>query len=212
MIQLSRYSLFALALCLCIFMNGCAIGPKTEETTFYTLSPELEPAEQDLKRTAMSIEIGDIGVSEALKGQKIYVLRNQNIMDFYAGAKWASNLSHMTRDFMAQALEQAFGPVVSSSRGSDQSCLEISFYIRDFQAQYADSTDSAPNIHVTILATISSKSVEKKSHRLILNKSLTADENKLSAVVLAFEKAMSQIALELTHKIGQFQACQNRSL
>jgi ABC-type uncharacterized transport system auxiliary subunit len=68
--------------------------------------------------------------------------------------------------------------------------------VRDFQAEYA-SDDAAPNVRVTFVGSLIRIKDRKLLAVLPATITVTAAENKLSAVVAAFESAAQQAALSL---------------
>jgi cholesterol transport system auxiliary component len=94
--------------------------------------------------------------------------------------------------------QQLFGSVTSEqTRVSSEYVLDVS--VRDFQAEYASDND-APTAHVTIIGRLIRVTDRQLVETFAATAQNKASDNRLSAVVAAFETAAHKVVLELAQK------------
>jgi cholesterol transport system auxiliary component len=144
----------------------------------------------------------DLAVSQAtatpgLDTDRIAVLHEARRLDYYLDSQWGAALPQVTQAMVVGSLQnQKWFRSVTSEQARVNANYWLDLEVRDFQAEYA-SDDAAPNVRVTFVGSLIRIKDRKLLAVLPATITVTAAENKLSAVVAAFESAAQQAALSL---------------
>jgi cholesterol transport system auxiliary component len=144
----------------------------------------------------------DLAVSQAtatpgLDTDRIAVLHEARRLDYYLDTQWGAALPQVVQAMVVGSLQnQKWFRSVTSEQARVNANYWLELEVRDFQAEYA-SDDAAPIVRVTLVGSL----IRIKDRKLLAVQpatiTVTATENKLSAVVAAFESAAQQAALSL---------------
>jgi cholesterol transport system auxiliary component len=144
----------------------------------------------------------DLAVSQAtatpgLDTDRIAVLHEARRLDYYLDTQWGAALPQVVQAMVVGSLQnQKWFRSVTSEQARVNTNYWLELEVRDFQAEYA-SDDAAPIVRVTLVGSL----IRIKDRKLLAVEpatiTVTATENKLSAVVAAFESAAQQAALSL---------------
>jgi cholesterol transport system auxiliary component len=149
----------------------------------------------------MQLRITLPSASPGLNTERIAVLRNGNQLDYYYGARWGSTAPRMVQSFLINLLQsqQGYKNVVTdvSQVGADY-ILEID--LQHFQAEYANDSD-APRVHVALTATVFEVKSRKSLATLQAVANETAKDNRLGAVVIAFQSATHAASVSLSEQL-----------
>jgi cholesterol transport system auxiliary component len=91
--------------------------------------------------------------------------------------------------------QRNFRSVTAAPSGTSATHV-VDIELRDFQAEYA-SQDVAPTVRVTIVANVLRVADRRLLAVIPANATAVAAENRMTAVVAAFETAAQQVAVEL---------------
>ena len=139
--------------------------------------------------------------SPGLENNRIAVLRTPNQLDYFYGARWGGTAPQVTQAFLISVLQaqQGFKGVTAEGAHVDADYL-LDLQLRDFQASYAGSAAN-PVIKVTLVGTL----IRIKSRQAVAYVNATAsapaNDNRLGAVVAAFQTATRQASLSLSEQL-----------
>lgn len=192
----------ALALCGCV---GDLLQSKVTEPLTYVLQVSDAGTAKVAYPAQLSIAMPQ--ATPGLDSARIAVLRNGNQLDYYHGARWGGTAPQVVQSFLIALLQsqQGFKGVVAENVRVDGDYL-LELQLRDFQAEYAGETTN-PVTRVTLLGTLINIKSRKSVATLTSTASVAAKDNRLSAVVTAFQLATQQACLslseQLTTSVGQ---------
>jgi cholesterol transport system auxiliary component len=144
----------------------------------------------------------DLAISQAtatpgLDSERIAVLHEARRLDYYVDAQWGAVLPQVTQAMVVGSLQnQKWFRSVSAEQVRVSTNYWLELEVRDFQAEYARD-DAAPTVRVTFVGTLIRIKDRKLMAVLPATVTVTAAENKLSAVITAFESASQQASLSL---------------
>ncbi|MGA2654894.1 MAG: ABC-type transport auxiliary lipoprotein family protein [Gammaproteobacteria bacterium] len=130
-------------------------------------------------------------VSKGLDGNKIILMHSPQRVDYYANARWSSQLSTMVQTSLIESFENSD---VLDRVGSDFSSMHpeyaLMLEIQDFQAEYQEEA-SPPTIHIKLVG----KLVQYPEHALMASFTVEtykqAEENEVADIVRAFDEAFA---------------------
>ena len=185
---------------LAVLCVGCGSLLKTDlpPSTSYVLAPA-PAASAGVTRSEADLSIGRPDLAPGLDTERIAVLKGRQL-DYYRGALWGGRATEIVQTLLVDSFndQQLFRSVTTEqSRVASEYVLDVS--VRDFQAEYASDNDP-PTARVTILGRL----IRVVDRQLVDTFSATAQskasDNRLGAVVAAFETAAHKVVLELAQK------------
>ncbi len=171
---------------------------KVAEPQVYVIKPEAVGTAQVAFSSQLAIALPS--ASPGLDTDRIAVLRDGNHLDYYYGARWGVAAPRVIQAFVVSLLQsqQGFRNVVAENARVDADyLLEISLI--DFQAEYINT--NLPAIHVTLTANLVDVKQRKSSSLLRASAVVNAKDNRLGAVVNAFQSALQQASISLSEQI-----------
>jgi cholesterol transport system auxiliary component len=140
-------------------------------------------------------------VRTGLDNDHIAALYPDRRLDYYAAARWSGALDEVVQDLALQAFHGRFrnvGTDTSAFRGGYWLELEVT----DFQAEYAAS-GAAPTAHVRLHARVGNGLDRRLLGEFDADAHQQAAENRLTAVVAAYEAAAQQAMDEIVQQSTQ---------
>ena len=187
-----------------ILCSACStsdiLKSKVAEPQVYVIKP-LEAGVAPVaynKQLAIGLPVATPGLDSA----RIAVLRDGNHLDYYYGARWGGTAAEVTQAFLVSLLQtqQGFKSVVAeNTRVNADYLLEIE--LRDFQAEYLNG-NAAPIVKITLIASVIDIKARQSSALLRASASVAAKDNRLGAVVTAFQSAMQQASVSLSEQVS----------
>jgi cholesterol transport system auxiliary component len=177
-------------------MGGCGVGElldtKFPVPTTYVLAPAAAGASNTPK-------IGDLAIgipspAPGLDTERIATLHDARRLDYYQDVRWGAIAPYVMQTQIVASLEnqQLFRSVTpEQARISATHLLDLQ--LRDFQAEYVNG--AAPSVRVTVSASLIRLKDRKLLKSFPVTFSVQAEENRMGAVVAAFESASQQVAL-----------------
>ena len=138
-----------------------------------------------------SVQVHRPEAGPGLDSDRIVLLRSEQRFDSYAASRWAAPAPVMVESMILQALraDGAFASVLGdNSPYSPQYDLRVT--LRRFEADYS-SGGGVPTVYVTLDATLGRHRDRELVANFAVQQSVRADEDRMGAVVAAFEKATS---------------------
>jgi ABC-type uncharacterized transport system auxiliary subunit len=197
-----RVLLLSLAASL-LTLTGCGVGnilqSKVDEPHTYIL----QVTDAGTAKVAYPVQLG-IALPKASPGldtNRIAVLREGNQLDYYYGARWGGTAPQVVQSYLVTLLQtqQGFKGVNSEGARIDVDYL-LDVELKDFQAVYA-SANGKPTTKVTLVGTLIQVKTRQAVASLTTSASTVADDNRLGAVVNAFQTATRQASLSLSEQL-----------
>jgi cholesterol transport system auxiliary component len=142
---------------------------------------------------APSLRIGRTLTAPGLDGDSIVLVNSEHRLDFFASSRWVAPIPQMIEDLAAETLRNSGAwSSVHDSQGAFPTEYFLQIDIRRFEADYTEG--SSPKVHVVLNCTLGRRTDRELLSSFVAAASASADANRLSSVVAAFESA-TQTAL-----------------
>ena len=191
------------AFVLSVACAGCSslLESKQPVSEAYVLAPAPAPAAQSAAggNPDVDLSIGRPGLAPGLDTQRIAVLKGRQL-DYYRAARWGASAVEVVQTLLVDSLEdqRLFRSVTAEqTRVAGDYVLDVE--VRDFQAEYA-AQSAAPSVHVTMIGRLIRVVDRELVGTVNAEARSQAADNRLSAVVAAFESASQQVALEIARR------------
>ena len=184
---------------------GGLFQTKIPSPTTYVLSPgpKAAAAEPAAPRTepaaAASIDLAVLRprVRAGLETDRIAALYPDRHLDYFANVRWSGPLDEVIQGLAVQEIHTNPGlRNVSSDSSVFASAYWLEIEIVDFQAEYPAS-GGAPTIHVRLQARVGSSADRRVIARFEPNIFETAADNRISAIVDAYNRAADRALAEI---------------
>jgi cholesterol transport system auxiliary component len=152
---------------------------------------------------APSVQLPRPSADPGLATDLITLVRSDHRMDTYAGSRWAGQLPDIVSTLALDTL-RASGQwaAVQESPSPFVSDYLLQINIRRFEADYSDGS-TAPKVHVVLDCTVARRIGRDLVTTFVAEASAEATENKMSAVVAAFEKAANAALAVIAERSAQ---------
>src|SRR5882757_5941804 len=186
-----------LLLGVCAVFAGCTgslFQSKAPPAPMYLLSAKLGTAAQAVPA---DLAVLKPRVRAGLDTDRIAVLYPDRRLDYFADARWSGPLDDVVQDLAVQAFRNGAGlQNVSSDASVFASGYWLEIEIADFQAEYP-SLGAPPTINVRLLARVASAGDRNILGAFAAGARQTATDNRLSAIVEAYEHAVNSALVEI---------------
>ena len=145
-------------------------------------------------------------VRTGLDNDRIAALYRDRRLDYFAAALWSGPLDEVVQDLALQAFHGRFRNV-----GTDTSAFNGGYWLEievvDFQAEYTGSApDAAPTAHVRLLARVGNGGDRRVLGEFEADVRQPAAQNRLTAVVAAYDAAAGRALGEIVERSTQMLA------
>ena len=184
-----------------LMMAGCS-GFRSDEAPaqVYTIDPVFEASKVETPATAPSLRLLRPLVAPGLDNERIALRRSSQRLDYYAASRWPTPVPEFVQSLAIEALRASGKYRAVQSDGAAFAADEVlQIEIRRFQAEY--SGEGAPVVHVQLLATLGNRTDRKALASVSAESSVNASENRMQAVVAAFQKAATSALTELVQQL-----------
>jgi cholesterol transport system auxiliary component len=137
-------------------------------------------------------------VQPGLDTDRIALIRAANELDYYASSRWGGNLSQVLGAFALQSIAGAFATVSSSGQGTGQAQYELLLTVRHFEAVYGNG--GAPEVRVALECVLVATAPRRVKGSCDTEVHEAAGENRMGAIVQAFERAAQRAFGEVRAK------------
>jgi ABC-type uncharacterized transport system auxiliary subunit len=138
-----------------------------------------------------------------LETDRIAVLYPDRRLDYFADARWSGPLGEVLQDFVLEEFHsRANLRTVSSDASVFSSAYWLEIEVTDFQAEYA-SAAAAPTVRVHILARIGGSGDRRILGQFDASAAQAAADNRLTAIVEAFEHAADAALTEIVAHVDE---------
>lgn len=180
--------------------TGDLLQSKVAEPQVYVISPaDVQPA---TVAYPVQIAISLPSAAPGLDTARIAVLRDGHRLDYFYGARWGGTAPQVVQSFLLSMLQTQQGlksTFAENARLDADYLLELD--LRDFQAEYGAGT--APTVHVVLAATLVHIQSRHSLGLLRAEARVPTQENRLGAVVPAFQTALQQASLSLSEQLAE---------
>ena len=179
---------------LALALSGCiSLLPKTKPSHLYRFG---QPASGE----AVTAASGQIGVFRAnatfqreAAGDRILTITNGEVA-YVAETRWVAPATILWDQAVLAAFDADSGPVRLISRGEPGSAAYIlRLDVRNFEARYEGGAKVAPTIVVRVRAAMTRGTDRAAIAERIFEKQVTAADNRVSAIVPAYDKAVAEV-------------------
>jgi cholesterol transport system auxiliary component len=181
-----------------LMLSGCG-GLHSDQPVMqvYTLDPLYAPGKLEAAGSGASVLVLRPQAAPGLDTDRIALRRSAQRLDYYAASRWPAQLPDFLQSLAIDAL-RASGKYssVQSDRASFAADQVLQIEIRRFQVEYA--AEGTPVVHVQLLATLGHRNDRSVVASVRGESSVPAAENRMQAVVAAFQSAVAAALTELT--------------
>jgi cholesterol transport system auxiliary component len=169
-------------------------------TQVYTLDPVYAQARPEAASNAPSLLVPRPQAAPGLDSEHIALRRSAQRLDHYAESRWPAPLPDFLQSLAIEAL-RASGKfrIVQADHATFAAEQVLQIEIRRFQAEYAG--EGAPVVHVQLLATLGRRNDRSVLAIANAESSVPAAENRMQAVVAAFQKAAAAALADLAGQL-----------
>lgn len=188
---------------LALLTSGCAGLHSSQATTqIYTLAPVFAAPSTAVGSAAptLTLQLPRPLAAPGLDTERIALRRNGQRLDYYAASSWPVPLPELVQSLAIDALRaQGNYRAVQSEAAAFAADDILQIEIRHCQAEYG--SDGPPTVHVQLVAMLARRSDRSLLASVTADSSVAAAENRMQAVVAAFQgaagEALGQIAAKL---------------
>ena len=177
-------------------LSGCvSVLPKSPPVQLYTFGQQAPPAMSPVMVSpapALAVVLSAVTLPGAATGDQILTLQGQRAA-YVAGARWLTPAGSMFQAAAERALRSQTRRVrllARSDYGAAQALLRLD--VEDFEARYEGTPGAAPTILVSLHASFSRSSGQPLAAAAFTVREPAA-ENRVSAIVAAYDRATSQV-------------------
>jgi cholesterol transport system auxiliary component len=177
---------------------GGLFQTKARPPTMYMLSAMSQPA----AGTVAAPIPADLAVLKprtraGLDTDRLAALYPDRRLDYFADVRWSGPLDEVVQDLAVQEFHSIGGlRNVSADASAFSSAYWLELQVTDFQAEYS-ALGGAPSVHVRFLARIGNSGNRKILGEFAADIRQTASDNRMSAIVDAFNRAADQALAEI---------------
>lgn len=196
---------FALLLGAALSMTGCSTGSLFDSDTpvpqNYVLAPA-PAASVDVVPAPVDVAVSRPDLAPGLDSDRIAVLKERQL-DYYRGVRWGSRSIELIQTLVVDSLEdQRLFRSVTAEQARVAGDYVLDLQVRDFQAEYTDAA-RAPTVHVALVGRLI-RIIDRKLVATVNSQAkVQAQEDRLSEVLAAFERASHQAILDLGNQTAQ---------
>ena len=182
-------------------LGGCG-GFHSDQlaTQVYTLDPVYTESKSEPASGTASLLVLRPQAAPGLDTERIALRRSAQRLDYYAASRWPAPLPDFMQSLAIEPL-RASGKFrsVQSDHAAFTTDMVLQIEIRRFQAEYAG--DAAPVVHVQLLATLGHRNDRSVVASVSAESSVPATENRMQAVVAAFQSAVASALADLATRL-----------
>jgi len=140
-----------------------------------------------------SILVSRPSADPGLGSELIMLIRSDNRLDYFAASRWAADLPEVVETLAIDTLRESGNwSAVHESPSPYLADYLLDINIRRFEADYTASTNGVPRVNVVLDCTVAHRRGRDVITTFVAEAAVQASENRLAAVVAAFEQAANQ--------------------
>lgn len=187
-----------------MLLAGCGgLRSSAPPTQMYILRAKPAPAASEAVSTGTTLQLARLTTDPGLGSDRIVLVQSDHRMSFYNASRWASELPELM-ETLAVATLRASGSwdavyAWPTSFGSD---FLLQIAIRRFEADYTGGGGN-PVIQVRLDCTVIRRAGRDHVANFVVEASAQASENRMGAVVSAFEQATNEALAQVAQKTAE---------
>ncbi len=205
-----------LAALLCLAPAACTSlfhSNAPAEQTYYLRPPASAPAAATplaAARIPISLRVGHPLADPGLETPHIILVQADHRLNFYSGSRWAAPLADVVDALAVQTL-RASGDwsSVEDSTSPFPSNYLLQIAVRRFEADYT-AGGAAPTVYVVLDCILGRREGRDVVATFVVSGSAAAADNRMSAVVAAFEQAAGSALTSLAQQTAQLAAADSQ--
>jgi cholesterol transport system auxiliary component len=157
--------------------------------------------------SGLAIAVARPRAAAAIDTDRIAVLSAGNRFDYYSAARWAESAPQMLQQNLVSALAATaqFGGGVMTAPARVPTELLLDVELRRFEVVTAGtdaaSSGAAPVVYMQVQASLIDSRRAARVTSFVSEASVPASENRLSAVVAAFDRANAQVVSDIAARV-----------
>ena len=182
-----------------VMLSACvSLFPKAEPAQLYRFGPQIEAAaETPAGANRVSVAMGPVDFAQASSGDRLLTMTGTEAA-YIAGARWVSP----AQDLFESAVQNAFAgsPTVRlvDARHATGAMLALDLKVENFEARYDAGPKAAPTAVLTMHARIIHYPDRAVVGDRVFRATQTAGDNRVGAIVPAYDSAVDSVLKELT--------------
>ncbi|HRD26934.1 MAG TPA: ABC-type transport auxiliary lipoprotein family protein [Caulobacter sp.] len=191
-----RLTAAALALA-AIALSGCiSVFPKAEPVQLYRFEAHAVAPPTAQGPVFGVLRLG-VGFPRASAGDRILTVSDRGEAAYIAGARWVSPASVLFEEQLASAFQGGRARLIG--RGEVvKADVSLKLDVQTFEARYDRGPKAAPEVVVSVRGVITRNRDRALVGERIFNARVRAGENRVSAIVPAFNAALTQVLGEIS--------------
>ena len=186
---------------LLVLVTGCSgFHSNQPAMQVYTLDPAFTESKAEAGSSTAALQVLRPQAAPGLDSDRIALRRSAQRLDYYAASRWPAPLPEFVQSLAVEAL-RASGKFRSVQADSTTFVADevLQIEIQRWQAEYAG--DGPPVVHVQLLATLGHRSDRSVIASISADRSVAAAENRMQAVVAAFQSAATAALADLAGRL-----------
>jgi cholesterol transport system auxiliary component len=177
--------------------TGSLLESKQPIMATYVLAPP--PAAAGTEPLGADLAVSVPRVSPGLEGHRIAVLKGR-LLDYYADARWGAEVPRVVQSLIVRTVagQNSFRSAAAEDVRID-SAYVLDLEVTQFQAEYDGAT---PRAHVAFIGHLIRVRDRTLVETLSADATAPADDNRMTAVIEAFEKAAQRASVDLASKVA----------
>lgn len=177
-----------------VSLSACiSVFPKEEPSQLYRFDGVTQaPAEQaPITDSFGVVRVGGSFV-QAASSDRILAVTDEHVA-FIAGARWVSPASVLFNEAVLRAFDDSPGPARLVTRGEVRKAdYALRIDVTRFEAVYDQGRKAAPNVVVGLRLNLVKTEDRSLAGSKLIEATVRADDNRVSAIVRAFDEAVGQ--------------------
>ncbi len=206
-LRIARVAAAMLAVALAAGCTGNLLQSDAPVPDTFRLTSAPPAATTDVSPLPLAVVVQRPRATAALDTDRIAISAAGNRFDHYSAALWAEPAPQMVQQQLVSALAATgrFGGGVFAAPARVPAELLLDVELRRFEAVTAStnaaSSSTAPVVHVQVQASLIDTRRSARVTSFVAEAAVPATENRLAAVIAAFERANAQVMSEVGAKV-----------
>lgn len=197
-----------LAAAVLLALAGCSglLSSRSAAPVTYVLRPSIAPAavsaapSPSVPVSTLSLQVQRVAVSPGYSRDEILLTQTDRRLDVYAASRWPDALPVVVERLVVDALRQHGGwSVVHDAAAPFAADRLLRVTVRRFDAEYT-AVGGPPIVRVVLDATLARRGERAVLAAFTVEASSAAAEERMSAIVAAFERSTGEALSELARK------------
>ncbi len=190
-------------------LSGCvSLLPEQPQAAYYRLEPPASfkgraPTTESVA-SKLDIAVARPDTTRALGGSEIALAQPDGSVAYMADVRWVESVPELLQNYIITAFEMSDAPVLATSpRDGVRSDFVLALDMRRFEARYDSSLEGAPVADIAFHARVVRLSDREVVAAQTFAAEVPASENRVSAIVQAFNAASSDVMAQLVDWTAQ---------